>query len=54
MTRMLKTDLQEEIEKYHKENNQELIVVLSAFVTDEKGGDGGSILMIHMPTGNGI
>ena len=31
----------EEIEKYHKENNQELIVVLSAFDTDEKGGDGG-------------
>ena len=30
----------EEIEKYHKENNQELIVVLSAFDTDEKGGDG--------------
>ena len=24
----------EEIEKYHKENNQELIVVLSAFDTD--------------------
>lgn len=31
----------EEIEKYHKENNQELIVVLSTFNTDEKGGDGG-------------
>ena len=31
----------EEIEKYHKENNQELIVVLSTFDTDEKGGDGG-------------
>ena len=31
----------EEIEKYHKENNQELIVVLSTFETDEKGGDGG-------------
>ena len=31
----------EEIEKYHKENNQELIVVLSSFDTDEKGGDGG-------------
>ena len=31
----------EEIEKYHKENNQELIVVLSIFDTDEKGGDGG-------------
>ena len=30
-----------EIEKYHKENNQELIVVLSTFDTDEKGGDGG-------------
>mgnify|MGYP007135805069 FL=1 len=30
----------EEIEKYHKENNQELIVVLSTFNTDEKGGDG--------------
>ena len=30
----------EEIEKYHKENNQELIVVLSIFDTDEKGGDG--------------
>ena len=30
----------EEIEKYHKENNQELIVVLSTFDTDEKGGDG--------------
>ena len=29
-----------EIEKYHKENNQELIVVLSIFDTDEKGGDG--------------
>ena len=29
----------EEIEKYHKENNQELIVVLSTFNTDEKGGD---------------
>ena len=27
----------EEIEKYHKENNQELIVVLSTFDTDEKG-----------------
>ena len=27
--------------EYHKENNQELIVVLSAFDTDEKGGDGG-------------
>ena len=31
----------EEIEKYHKENNQELIVVLSTLDTDEKGGDGG-------------
>ena len=31
----------EEIEKYHKENNQELIVVLSTFDTDEKGGDCG-------------
>ena len=31
----------EEIEKYHKENKQELIVVLSIFDTDEKGGDGG-------------
>ena len=31
----------EEIEKYHKENNQELIVVLSTFDADEKGGDGG-------------
>ena len=31
----------EEIEKYHKENNQEQIVVLSTFDTDEKGGDGG-------------
>ena len=31
----------EEIEKYHKENNQELIVVLSTFDTDEKGGDDG-------------
>ena len=31
----------EEIEKYHKENNQELIVVLATFDTDEKGGDGG-------------
>ena len=31
----------EEIEKYRKENNQELIVVLSTFDTDEKGGDGG-------------
>ncbi|MBS7335742.1 MAG: DUF4829 domain-containing protein [Eubacteriales bacterium] len=31
----------EEIEKYHKENNQELIVLLSTFNTDEKGGDGG-------------
>ncbi|HAT88464.1 MAG TPA: hypothetical protein DCS73_01660, partial [Roseburia sp.] len=31
----------EEIEKYHEENNQELIVVLSTFNTDEKGGDGG-------------
>lgn len=31
----------EEIEKYHKENNQDLIVVLSTFDTDEKGGDGG-------------
>lgn len=31
----------EEIEKYHKENNQELIVVVSTFDTDEKGGDGG-------------
>ena len=31
----------EEIEKYHKENNQELIVVLSTFDTGEKGGDGG-------------
>ena len=31
----------EEIEKYHKENKQELIVVLSTFDTDEKGGDGG-------------
>ena len=31
----------EEIEKYHKENNQELIVVLLTFDTDEKGGDGG-------------
>ena len=30
----------EEIEKYRKENNQELIVVLSTFDTDEKGGDG--------------
>ena len=30
----------EEIEKYHKENNQELIVVLLTFDTDEKGGDG--------------
>ena len=30
----------EEIEKYHKENIQELIVVLSTFNTDEKGGDG--------------
>lgn len=30
-----------EIEKYRKENNQELIVVLSTFDTDEKGGDGG-------------
>ena len=30
----------EEIEKYHKENNQELIVVLSTFNTDEKSGDG--------------
>ena len=30
----------EEIEKYHKDNNQELIVVLSTFNTDEKGGDG--------------
>ena len=30
----------EEIEKYHKENNQELIVVISTFNTDEKGGDG--------------
>lgn len=30
----------EEIENYHKENNQELIVVLSTFDTDEKGGDG--------------
>ena len=30
----------EEIEKYHKENNQELIVLLSTFNTDEKGGDG--------------
>ena len=27
--------------KYLKENNQELIVVLSTFDTDEKGGDGG-------------
>ena len=27
--------------KYLKENNQELIVVLSIFDTDEKGGDGG-------------
>lgn len=32
---------EEEIEKYHKENNQDLIVVLSTFDTDEKGGDGG-------------
>ena len=31
----------EEIEKYRKENNQELMVVLSTFDTDEKGGDGG-------------
>ena len=31
----------EEIEKYHKENNQELIVVLATFDTDENGGDGG-------------
>ena len=31
----------EEIEKYHKENNQELIVVLSTFDTDEKGVDDG-------------
>ena len=31
----------EEIEKYRKENNQELIVVLLTFDTDEKGGDGG-------------
>ena len=30
----------EEIEKYRKENNQELIVVLSNFDTDKKGGDG--------------
>ena len=31
----------EEIERYHKEKNQELIVLLSTFNTDEKGGDGG-------------
>ena len=31
----------EEIEKYREENDQELIVVLSTFDTDEKGGDGG-------------
>ena len=44
----------EEIEKYHKENNQELIVVLSTFDTDEKVEMVDSILMIHIPTGNGI
>ena len=31
----------EEIEKYDKENNQELIVVLSTFDTNEKAGDSG-------------
>lgn len=30
----------EEIEKYHKEKNQELIVLLSTFNTDGKSGDG--------------
>ena len=30
----------EEIERYHKEKNQELIVLLSTFDTDGKGGDG--------------
>ena len=30
----------EEIERYHKEKNQELIVLLSTFDTDENGGDG--------------
>ena len=34
-------EIAEEIEKYRKENNQELIVVLLTFDTDEKGGDGG-------------
>ena len=34
-------EIAEEIEKYHKENNQELIVVLLTFDTDEKGGDDG-------------
>lgn len=29
----------EEIERYHKEKNQELIVLLSTFDTDENGGD---------------
>ena len=29
-----------EIEKFHKEKNQELIVLLSTFNTDEIGGDG--------------
>lgn len=29
-----------EIERYHKEKNQELIVLLSTFDTDENGGDG--------------
>ena len=31
----------EEIEKFRKENDQELIILLSTFHTDEKGGDGG-------------
>ncbi len=30
----------EEIMKYHVENNQELMVVISSFSTDAKGGDG--------------
>lgn len=31
----------EEIERYQKEKNQELIVLLSTFCTDENGGDSG-------------
>ena len=40
VNRVVENRFAEEIEKYHKENNQELIVVLSTFDTDEKGGDG--------------